>query len=157
MSEVKDKAYYENLDKRTKEYKEWAESQKEELLGDKIEKFTEATGIKAAVDKISEVTGKDCGCNARKEAINNFHRRIKEIFIHKQPDLLTEDEYIFLRDFFAVNRTRVTANEQASVYKIYNRVFEQNQQPTMCPSCWKRVKGKLMRLLEFQRKWAKLS
>ena len=39
-------------------------------LGDTIEKITRATGIKKVVDKVSEVTGKDCGCNKRKEALN---------------------------------------------------------------------------------------
>ena len=39
-------------------------------LGDSIEKFTQATGIKKVVDKISEATGKDCGCNKRKAALN---------------------------------------------------------------------------------------
>jgi len=37
-------------------------------LGDSIEKFTKATGIKKVVDKISGK--KDCGCNKRKEALN---------------------------------------------------------------------------------------
>ena len=41
-------------------------------LGDSIEKFTKATGIKKVVDKISEVTGKDCGCGSRKEKLNNL-------------------------------------------------------------------------------------
>ena len=35
-------------------------------LGDSIEKITKATGIKKVVNKISEKTGKDCGCNKRK-------------------------------------------------------------------------------------------
>tara|TARA_R100000935_G_scaffold47756_1_gene71948 strand:- start:26 stop:208 length:183 start_codon:yes stop_codon:yes gene_type:complete len=39
-------------------------------LGDSIEKFTQATGIKKVVDKISEATGKDCGCGNRKDALN---------------------------------------------------------------------------------------
>ena len=39
-------------------------------LGDSIERFTQATGIKKVVDKISKATGKDCGCNKRKEALN---------------------------------------------------------------------------------------
>ena len=39
-------------------------------LGDTVEKITTATGIKKVVDKISEVTGKDCGCAQRKEALN---------------------------------------------------------------------------------------
>jgi len=44
------------------------ESKESKGLGDSIEKFTEATGIKKVVEK---VTGKkDCGCNKRKEALN---------------------------------------------------------------------------------------
>ncbi len=39
-------------------------------LGDSIEKFTKATGIKKVVDTVSKATGKDCGCGARKNALN---------------------------------------------------------------------------------------
>tara|TARA_R100001015_G_C4598460_1_gene153548 strand:- start:800 stop:976 length:177 start_codon:yes stop_codon:yes gene_type:complete len=39
-------------------------------LGDTIERVTTATGIKKAVDYISEKTGKDCGCDRRKDALN---------------------------------------------------------------------------------------
>ena len=39
-------------------------------LGDSIEKFTKATGIKRLVDKAAEVTGRPCGCNKRKEVLN---------------------------------------------------------------------------------------
>ena len=41
-------------------------------LGDSIEKFTKATGIKKVVDKISKKTGKDCGCNKRKDNLNRL-------------------------------------------------------------------------------------
>ena len=41
-------------------------------LGDTIEKLTKATGIKKVVDKVNEVTKKDCGCGKRKEALNKF-------------------------------------------------------------------------------------
>ena len=41
-------------------------------LGDSIEKITKATGIKKVVDKVSEATGKDCGCKKRKETLNRF-------------------------------------------------------------------------------------
>ena len=40
-------------------------------LGDTIEKITTAAGIKAAVDTVSRIVKKDCGCAARKEALNN--------------------------------------------------------------------------------------
>ena len=39
-------------------------------LGDSIEKITKATGIKRVVDKISDITGKDCGCTRRKNKLN---------------------------------------------------------------------------------------
>ena len=35
-------------------------------LGDSIEKFTKATGIKKVVDTVAKATGGDCGCNKRK-------------------------------------------------------------------------------------------
>lgn len=40
-------------------------------LGDTIEKITTVTGIKAVVDTVAKATGKDCGCGARKAALNN--------------------------------------------------------------------------------------
>ena len=39
-------------------------------LGDTIEKFTRATGIKKVVDTVAKATGKDCGCNKRKDSLN---------------------------------------------------------------------------------------
>jgi hypothetical protein len=41
-------------------------------LGDSIEKITKATGIKKVVDAVSKVTGKDCGCNKRKNQLNKL-------------------------------------------------------------------------------------
>lgn len=39
-------------------------------LGDTIEKVTKATGIKKVVEAVSTATGKDCGCKARRDALN---------------------------------------------------------------------------------------
>ena len=39
-------------------------------LGDTVEKFTRATGIKKAVDVVSKAMGKDCGCKGRKDKLN---------------------------------------------------------------------------------------
>tara|TARA_R110002012_G_scaffold3164_1_gene14792 strand:- start:749 stop:913 length:165 start_codon:yes stop_codon:yes gene_type:complete len=41
-------------------------------LGDSIEKITKATGIKKVVNAVSKVTGKDCGCNKRKDTLNRL-------------------------------------------------------------------------------------
>lgn len=48
-------------------------------LGDSIEKFTKATGIKRVVDTVSKATGKDCGCGKRKEALNNKNLLVNKI------------------------------------------------------------------------------
>jgi hypothetical protein len=39
-------------------------------LGDTVEKITTVTGIKKVVDTVAKATGKDCGCNKRKDALN---------------------------------------------------------------------------------------
>ena len=41
-------------------------------LGDSIEKFTKATGIKAVVEKVAKATGKDCGCDGRRDSLNRI-------------------------------------------------------------------------------------
>lgn len=40
-------------------------------LGDLIELITTYTGIKWIVKKVSKVIGKDCGCDERKEKLND--------------------------------------------------------------------------------------
>ena len=40
-------------------------------LGDIVEKFTRATGIKTAVNKVSQALGaEDCGCDDRRDSLN---------------------------------------------------------------------------------------
>ena len=39
-------------------------------LGDSIEKFTKATGIKSMVDRVSEGLNIPCGCEGRRDALN---------------------------------------------------------------------------------------
>ena len=36
-------------------------------LGDSIHKITKVTGIKNVVDRVSKATGKDCGCDKRRD------------------------------------------------------------------------------------------
>ena len=43
-------------------------------LGDSIEKFTKATGIKTFVDKVSDGLNMPCGCQERKETLNKVFR-----------------------------------------------------------------------------------
>tara|TARA_Y100001938_G_scaffold128204_1_gene181763 strand:+ start:56 stop:220 length:165 start_codon:yes stop_codon:yes gene_type:complete len=48
------------------------ENKKSKGLGDSIEKLTKATGIKKVVNKINKITGKDCGCDKRKNTLNRL-------------------------------------------------------------------------------------
>ena len=41
-------------------------------LGDSIEKFTKATGIKSVVDHVSKGLNIPCGCEGRKDAMNKL-------------------------------------------------------------------------------------
>jgi hypothetical protein len=41
-------------------------------LGDTIEKVTTATGIKKVVETVAKASGKDCGCEKRKDALNRM-------------------------------------------------------------------------------------
>ena len=41
-------------------------------FGDTVAKFTKATGIKSAVDKVSQMTGKPCGCDVRRDTLNRI-------------------------------------------------------------------------------------
>jgi len=94
-------------------------------LGDTVEQVLKVTGI-AKVAKW--VLGEDCGCEERKAKLN-------ELFRYKKPLCLNEDEYNWLKDYFAKNRNTVLPSEQAIILKIYNRIFQQRNEPTSCGPC----------------------
>ena len=135
--------YYENLDKRTKEYKsyaEWKANQEaaSEGLGDSVEKITEATGIKAAVKFLA---GEDCGCDERKEKLN-------QLFSYNKPECLTEDEYNYLSEFYSRNKSVITGMEKQQLILIYNRVFKANKRITSCSACLRSTYNKLKQYFE---------
>ena len=135
--------YYENLDKRTKEYKsyaEWKENQEaaSEGLGDSVEKITEATGIKAAVKFIA---GEDCGCDERKEKLN-------KLFSYNKPECLTEDEYNYLSEFYSKERSVIAGLEKQQLLLIYNRVFKTNKRMTSCSACMRNIYTRLKEYFE---------
>ena len=118
-------------DKRTKRYKDWVAKYEKQSdgLGDTVEKITKATGIKAAVDGVFDALGKDCGCDKRKEVLN-------AMFPYNKPNCLSEGQYKYLDDFFAVKTNTITAAQQKDLLNIYNYVFNVNDAPTGCGSCF---------------------
>jgi|TARA_R110002167_G_C12592040_1_gene644316 hypothetical protein len=103
-------------------------------LGDSIERITKATGIKAVVDKVSELTGIDCKCEERKEALNKLYPYSRQF---------TEDEMKIYEQVLPRIHDRITAQDQAIMVKLYNKVFNANKKPSSCGSC---VQGTLKKL-----------
>ena len=88
-------------------------------LGDDIEKFTTATGIKKVVDTFAELTGIDCGCDARKAKLNKLFPR------RTQPLCLEEGEYTTLKQFFSdFNGNEVKDIFQEPLSRIHARVIQ---------------------------------
>ena len=138
---MRDDEYYQNdADKRTKEYKDWKalkETQIEEAansikgLGDVVEKITKATGIQAATKAIF---GEDCGCDGRQESLNNLMP-----FGITAVECVDEDDFLYLKSFFSITRTRVDRDNQLRLVDIYNHVFNQKMvAPSGCATCSKK-------------------
>lgn len=99
----------EDLDKRTKAYKDCIKNQKEGL-GDVIESIAEKTGIKKLVDFVA---GEDCGCNERKQKLNDlFPRRRKPV------RCLTEQQHADYSEF--VNRRTLNRWEYEDIKLVIN-------------------------------------
>jgi hypothetical protein len=108
--------------------------QKSKGLGDSIEKLTEVTGIKKAVEMFSEATGIDCGCDERKVKLNNLFPYNRNI------NCLNESDYNKLTKYLSAEQSTLNAIEQQEVSDIYFNVFNYRLQISSCASCWK---GKL--------------
>ena len=136
----KDKEYYENLDRRTKEYKEWKarNEKKSKGLGDDIKKFTKATGIDKAVKFIA---GEDCGCDERQKALN-------KLFAYDVPECLTEDEFNYLNQFFKNKPVVISHDTQKKLLEIHNRIFSKQLELTSCSSCVKRMIERLQKVMK---------
>jgi len=104
-------------------------------LGDDIEKITKATGIKKVVDTFAELTGIDCGCEARKSKLNNLFPK------KTQPLCLEEKEYNFLKEFFVdFNGRELRPRYHEDLSRIHSRIFQHKFYiPCTCnPKEWKR-------------------
>lgn len=135
MTNFKDDAYYDGIDKRTKEYKQWAAFKQEQLdkqvkgVGDVVEKITEATGIKDAVK--SFFNDEDCGCDKRRDLLNE-----KLPFRNQAVKCLEEEDYHYLKSFFSRRRDRVDARNQQKLIDIFNYVFGKSEMPPSgCVNC----------------------
>ena len=122
-------------DRRSKEFrlmKEEFASQKEiRGLGDVVEAFTKATGIKAVVDKVSDVLGVDCGCDERREKLNNLLPRGR-----KQVRCMTDEEYTEYGLFMNTRKKgRLEADEVKYLMSLYTKIYNRKWAKVRCTQC----------------------
>lgn len=143
----KNKEYYDNLDKRTTEYKEWKKEQNiqphepvnkpSEGLGDTIEKITKATGI----DKLVKfVAGEDCGCDERKKKLNKIFN------YNRKPNCLSETDYKWLDNFFKSNPRVIKPSDQKVANEIHEKTF--NYKEGNCDGCVRTMMNNLKTVYE---------
>ena len=131
-------------DKRTKEYKEWKKNFNEQNsvgLGDVVEKVTKATGIKKLVETFTP-DGKDCGCDKRKEKLNNVRMRFPVV------RCFTEQQYNDWTKFISrSDKNSVTRKQQTDVIiPIYKQLFARQLKPMSC--CVKPYIDEIQRVYE---------
>jgi len=111
-------------DKRSKEYREWKKkhAQASEGLGDTVKKAFQSVGIDKAVKFIA---GEDCGCDERKEKLN-------ELFRYKKPECFTESEFNLIKMAVDTKKNKFNPEEQETYKNIYERIFKVKVECTPC-------------------------
>ena len=105
-------------------------------LGDTIAKITKATGI----DKVAKkVLGDDCGCEERKEKLN-------KMFPYANVRQFTEDEISIYESVLPRIKGTVSGQDQATLVKLYNKVFNSNKKTSSCGSCVQQTLAQLAKV-----------
>ena len=141
--ELEKEGYYETVDKRSKdyrEYKKWLnkssgyESLKDNVenqpkgFGDTIAKITKATGIEKLVKFIA---GEDCGCDERQELLNKK-------FKYGRVNCISEEDYNYAIEFLKGNTNKVSIATRIRLNEIHNNIFSRKTPYSNCKSCIRR-------------------
>ena len=104
-------------------------------LGDSVEKVLKATGI----DKVAKkILGDDCNCQERKNTLN-------KLFPNARP--FTEDELSIYESVLPrLKGGTITREDQATLVRLYNKVFNSNKKPSSCSSCVQQTLAKLAKV-----------
>ena len=153
--DLEKKGYFEELDKRSKEYREykqWLKAKesyknlKENVekdtsigLGDVVESITKATGIKKVVEAITD----DCGCDERKEKLNKIH-----VWKKRNVQCVKEEDYEWLKENVKESKSRYTFEERERLVNIYNYIYNTKEKNSNCSSCIRGLVKTLRRYLE---------
>ncbi len=105
-------------------------------LGDTIEAFTTATGIKKGVELLSKALDLDCGFDERKEKLN-------KLWSYRKPKCLVQEDYEYLKEFFSKPQNSITPKVQWDLTDIYYRIFDIRLESSSCASCWRDYIGQI--------------
>jgi len=110
-------------------------------LGDDIAKFTKATGI----DKLAKkVLGEDCGCEERRQKLNQLFPRFKNIRQFTQDEIKIYEEVIP-----NIEKTQTINREQKSIVNaLYKSIFGNKPQWKSCSPCNKQIMDNLKKVYE---------
>ena len=139
---MKDKEYYENLDKRTKEYKEWKDSQpSEEELEDAAENITKGLGDMVA--SVTKAVGiEPCeGCKKRKDSLNLLGHQAEYFFKKYKPNPFTENDIIQWEAFTnRDNQNLIIPADQKLIVRLLRDILNMSVKPcsTCSASVWKK-------------------
>lgn len=144
--------YFNTLDKRSKEYREYKDwlsykklksnvDKKSNVgLGDALEAITKATGIKKVVEAVID----DCGCDERKEKFNKI-----PLWSRRKVNCIEQDDYVWLKKLLTNKSIKYTLDVRNRLLPIYTYVF--NTKPikdTTCVSCLNGYTKELRKYLE---------
>jgi len=125
-------------------------------LGDVVESITEATGIKKVVEEVSDALGVDCGCDARKRALNEMLplENLKKLFKRNRRinDISTEDYNYLCQLFDGGMPYTINPSQQAQIIKIYKNVFGIQKYETSCSPCLRSTLDDLYKVYRFNSK-----
>lgn len=154
---LEEKDYFNTLDKRSREYreyKEWkvniqdksynklktnVEAKSTVGLGDVVESIAKATGIKKVVEAITD----DCGCDERKEKFNKIG-----LWKRRKVNCVEQEDYLWLKEFFVKVPSKITFEVRGRLISIYNHVFGTKVKNTSCSSCIKGYIDNLQKYLQ---------
>jgi hypothetical protein len=111
-----------------------AKKLKSEGLGDTIEKVTKKTGIKKLVQWFEEKTGKDCGCEERRELLNKLirYRRTINCMTLAQYDRWAKERNVILAAFQA--QSSIGLESLKTIYEIHRSLYGLPLE-LPCPTC----------------------
>jgi len=127
---MKDKAYYESLDKRSKEYREYKKG-----LGDIVADVTTKIGIEPCE-----------GCKKRQDKLNLIGHKLEYFFKKHKPNEFKEEDLKQWEKFQNTNKANeISVDEQKLIIRLLKYVLNMSVKP--CSNCNSKVWLKYIKMI----------